>query len=118
VAPGSAAQTIAEAIGDKLESYPILNEDHLSQLEYEEYCEAWRRWGAKEFRRELVKELALNDEQETLLDAIAEDVLMELYEKQIPSGDYMIDGSPSQVERAAKSVDIEELRELLDGVKA
>jgi hypothetical protein len=35
----------AAAIVEKLEDYPILNEDHFSELEYTEACDAWTALG-------------------------------------------------------------------------
>ena len=33
----------ADAVLDKLEDYPVVNEDHWSNLEYEEACDYWER---------------------------------------------------------------------------
>ena len=38
----------AESILDDLKSYPVVNEDHWSNLEYEEACEYWERMSVRD----------------------------------------------------------------------
>ena len=43
VRPDSPAAAIAEEIEASLENYPVLSDDHHSELEYTEACENWQR---------------------------------------------------------------------------
>lgn len=45
----------ANKIREDLEDYPALNEDHWSNLEYEEACETWEQMSVRD-RAELIKE--------------------------------------------------------------
>lgn len=44
----------AERLADKLDDYPVVNEDHWSELEYGEACDAWERASVAE-RVELIQ---------------------------------------------------------------
>jgi hypothetical protein len=84
---GSNTAALAEAnrIADRLERYPVLDEDALCQLENNEAMEYWHNHGRREFiqgleRAELIEEGALDESDE--------DAIWELYCALIPSGDY------------------------------
>lgn len=51
----SEAQLIAEGIVKELENYPVVNEDHYSNLQYERASEYWQRIGLNE-RKDYVVE--------------------------------------------------------------
>lgn len=44
----AAALAIANKISDALEDYPVVNEDHWSQLEWDEACDYWERMSVRE----------------------------------------------------------------------
>lgn len=88
VAPDSPAAAIAEEIEASLEGYPVLDDDDFSTREHGAYLECWQSWGAREFRRELVKKFDLDDDQDAALDAADDDKLLEFFESLIPSGEF------------------------------
>jgi hypothetical protein len=79
---------LAEDLREKLEDYPILDETAWSNLEWDEYTEAWQDYGKSEFVRALRKKFSLSDVAEELLDQDEE--LQEFFESLIPSGEYFI----------------------------
>ena len=82
----------AEAMLEKLENYPALNEDHWSKLEFDAFCEAWNSYGHREFVRELERAELI---EEGCLDDSTPDQTIELFEALIPSGEYHTDGVPN-----------------------
>lgn len=94
IAP-DAQDLIAKAIEltDKLEDYPVLNEEHWSELESDDYCRMFTEHAQSEFRRylkDVLSDVALDRVENAPID-----VLIEWFEAQIPSGEYQIDGYPS-----------------------
>lgn len=90
----SNAPAVAEAgaMLKKLEGYPVLNEGHWSEMELNEYFEAWNSYGHREFVRELERaELIV----EGALDDSTPEQTIELFEALIPSGEYHTDGVPN-----------------------
>lgn len=79
---------LAERLREKLEDYPVLDEMEWSNLEWDEYLDAWSQWGRSDFVRALKREFGLSDAAVDLLDE-AED-LQAFYEANIPSGEYYI----------------------------
>ena len=84
---GSNAAALAEAnrIAERLERYPVLDDDALWQLEESEAMASWESWGKREFIRELEKAELI---EESALDETPSDALWELYRALIPSGEY------------------------------
>lgn len=83
----------AETILDKLDSHPVVDEEHWSELEHEEYYDSFKRDARSEFRREL-RDCEVSERFIDLIDDSEPDSLIEWFESQIPSGDYMQDGYP------------------------
>lgn len=83
----------AERIIEKLDGYPVVNEDDWSNLEYSEYGEAFDRDAHSEFARALRDELS--DAAIEVIEAAPLHVLQEWFEAQIPSGEYQTDGYPN-----------------------
>ena len=82
----------AEAMLEKLEGYPVLNETHWSEMEFNEYLEAWTDSGHDYFIKELERaELIV----EGALDDSTPEQTIELFEALIPSGEYHGDGVPN-----------------------
>ena len=82
----------AEAMLEKLEGYPVLNETHWSEMEFNEYLEAWTDSGHDYFIKELERaELIV----EGALDDSTPEQTIELFEALIPSGEYHEDGVPN-----------------------
>lgn len=69
VRPGTPCAARAQEWANRLESYPIANEDHFSDLEYTEACETWRGMSYHHRRetgatREQARRQALPDNQQ------------------------------------------------------
>lgn len=59
----------AQAIADRLENYPILDEEDVSAREWEDYCEAWDSWGRSDYWRGVCRKLSdLPPEAQTILE--------------------------------------------------
>lgn len=61
------ALRIADDIAKRLESYPVLDEDHWSELELEELAEDWTNWGSREFADEVQRIFECSDAIRDLL---------------------------------------------------
>lgn len=79
---------LAEELRESLEDYPVLDEMAWSDLEHEEYTEAWQDYGRGDFLRGLRRKFNLSDVAEELLDQDEE--LQSFFESLIPSGEYFI----------------------------
>jgi hypothetical protein len=90
VRPGSKCAEVAAGIASGLEDYPVLDDDHFSNIEEEEYLDGWTQGGADEFRRELRKAFELSAPAAELLDSTGDEILMEFYESLLPSGEFFI----------------------------
>lgn len=84
----AAALRAADALAERLESYPVLNEDALSAAEWAAYEEAWKLWGADEFRQHLAAAFELSEATRDALQSVDDDALRELYEQGRSSGEF------------------------------
>lgn len=75
---------LAETVG-ALESYPVLNEERMSEIETDYEDEAWTGWAASDWRRELqdidFEDEALNEVMEEIFDHMTDAQLWEIYRK-------------------------------------
>lgn len=79
-----------------LEDYPVIDDEKLSNLEWDLYAESWKDYGADDFIRELKTKFSLGDRPYTLdlLESLIEDERLQLFfESLIASGEYFISGS-------------------------
>ena len=80
---------ILEAI-ESLENYPLLDEEHLSELEMEKEGEAWESWACSDFQRAIESRLSdlLEDEEkaEEKAESLSEDQLFELLREGMEAG--------------------------------
>lgn len=83
-----AALRAADALAERLESYPVLDEDALSAAEWKAYGDAWESYGAGDFRRDLVAAFELSEATQDALESVDDDALRELYEQGRPSGEF------------------------------
>lgn len=91
VAPDSPQAKIAEDIEQRLQDYPLLDEEDCSRREWEDYEQSWQDWAARDFRRGLIKEFGLHSKPaESAIDDCDNDTLREFYEQLTPSGEYYI----------------------------
>lgn len=84
---GSNTAALAEAnrIAERLENYPVLDDDAFYKLESDEAMGQWASWGRREFIQELEKADLITDGS---LDDCDMTLVWELYCALIPSGDY------------------------------
>lgn len=90
VRPGSTCAELAQGFADRLEDYPLLNEEHCSELEWAEYLEAWEDWGWKEFAKLLRDAFALPDRITMRLFDASLEFLREFYQELRPNGEFYI----------------------------
>lgn len=65
---------------DSLEDYPVLDEEKLSEIEYEDFQEAWKSYGLSEWEgicKGKIDTSELTEDEETILDYIDYDTLWE-----------------------------------------
>ena len=84
---GSNTAALAEAsrIAERLENYPVLDEDAFCQLESDEAWEQWESWGRSEFIAQLIKADLITEDAPDDTDTL---LVWELYCALIPSGEY------------------------------
>lgn len=91
VSPERASEV--EAIAERLESYPLLDEEDASSREWDAYLEAWKLWGARDFVRFAGKS-GLSDRAVDLLDSADTEDLRALFESGVKSGEYYTHEGP------------------------
>lgn len=92
---------LADSILNALEDYSVYDESDLSELENEEYQDAWAHWIPRDFVKALQTQLQLADS--TIWKLEDSPRLQELYENLTPSGDYWCDNHMgTRLESAAK----------------
>lgn len=79
-----AAKAVA-ALKERLEDYPVLDDDALAEAEDEEARESWSLWAANDFRRALNAQFGDSERDEDPADELSDDQLWELY--QLTDGD-------------------------------
>lgn len=112
-------EEMLEAI-ESLESYPLLDEDHLSHLELEKEGEAWECWARSDFSRYLESRLSelLEDEEraEEITENLTEEKLWELLRSGMEAGNLYWETETNSrwadMEKAAESIPAEELLSL------
>lgn len=115
----TAVRDCAEATGEALEAYPVLDEDALCNLEWEEYQESWESYGRQDFigaLADLLTSQAAIDRLDLMDEGHLEDSLRELYQDSIPSGEFYYadgDGVALNIDLAAGNVTRDDLANLL-----
>lgn len=94
VRPDSAAYRAAEQLENRLEDYPVLNEEDLSQREHDDAIESWNSWGVKEFRESLAEQFGLSENTVDRLNDIDDSALWELHSEYSPCGYETHSGGP------------------------
>ncbi len=83
------ALKVADALAARLESYPILDENHHFDLEYQAYWSEWEGpWVRREFADGLAKIFGLSGLATEQLTNANADLAMEVFESLVPSGEY------------------------------
>lgn len=63
-----------------IENYPVLNDEHFSELEHEELIENWNSWQCREFAEFLAGEFLTQEaSREALVHEVSRDELFELF---------------------------------------
>lgn len=117
--PGSDVARAADEMRTSLDAYPILSDDHHSELESVEGTEAWDSWQCREVRRDIAKELVSRidpddvsddnmtaDEIEAWLDGLSSDAIWEAVNRE-HSGETdegILRIRPRDIERAADAL--------------
>ena len=87
------ALKVADALAEQLESYPILDEDHYSDLEYRAYWDEWEgRYVRREFANDLKEVFDLGDPSVELVADAEPSLVMDVFESLVPSGEYWSPG--------------------------
>lgn len=87
-------ETINEIL-DALDSYPLFDENHYSELTFNSYLDQWESDAPRDFIYELGREFNLS---ETIKDQLeSRDDLMEFFESLLPSGEWYYDESTGGV---------------------
>lgn len=112
-----AAEQIAEARAARadLENYPVLNDTHYSNLEYEEYGKFFKSDARFEFKHAL-RAFELSDAALGLIESAPLDRLLEWFESRIPSGEYQDDGYPC-FDLAFRNIERAEVGQMLRTLK-
>jgi hypothetical protein len=63
-----AFESVVEDIERSLEDYPCLDENDLSEREYDEFRESWDNWGRSEFTHDIKSNFELSEEEDDMLD--------------------------------------------------
>lgn len=104
VRPRSKAESVVRDLGERLDDYPVLDEEDFSRREWEAYLAVWESGeGAKELAREMRKAGWSDCVTETVADGDADTVRV-WFESLIPSGDYYCEDYP-QIRRAVENLE-------------
>lgn len=101
-----------EAIENRLENYPVLDEDDFSNREHEAYLEDWQNWACSDFISGLKNEFDLQDSTVDFLEGLDHEPMMEFFESCNPSGDYY-DGEGCNVRSSVDKCTREQLATFL-----
>ena len=91
----SKAMSLAYDMASSLEDYPILNEEKLSEVEYDEAMESWDNWARRDVERIIENELDIDD---------ASDRVSEWLKDNSPDYETHNDGPHFDVERIAEDI--------------
>lgn len=127
VKPGTTAAEYAQELADALADYPVADESHHSELEWNEAAESWESYGASDFKRALRAELdasvygakfpAISD---WLDDVPTNDQLREFLDVVHPNYGYEFDcgGCNFPIEQAVKNCQREQMAAFVRKVRA
>lgn len=112
VAPDSDAAKKAEEIEASLENYPVLDDEDLSQREWDDFIESWDAWGRKDFVKFLASEFGLSEAAADRLDDVDSDKLFEFYMEHA-SEPYYCESSGVSMTFRARDFDRQDVAKLL-----
>jgi hypothetical protein len=79
VDPNSPEAATANDIEASLENYPVLDDELLSQMEYDDMRDSWQGYGEFDFRDQLVREADLSDDAADALMDVDADVVFDVF---------------------------------------
>ena len=79
VQPGTKSEEIGNDIEARLEDYPYLDEDDVSNREYEEFLSGWSSYGVHDFRKAVRNSFEMSQKEKDALEALDDDNLREFY---------------------------------------
>lgn len=82
------ALRVADELAASLESYPVLDDESHSRMEWEEYVDSFVTYGRRDFIRSLSRKFQLSDSTCSVLNDVDEDKAMDFFQSLIPSGEY------------------------------
>jgi hypothetical protein len=126
VDPASPQAVEAHAIEAALESYPLLDEDDLSEREHEAEGEDWENWGRSDFASELARAFLADQDTdedrtacETMLDELDADALWSLHHAGCERGncypEHDDEGTRFRFRRACEELDWQDLQTASEG---
>lgn len=105
----------AEKMLAKIDSYPVLNENAFSDMENDEYLETWQNCYENDFAKDLQKAFKLRDSTMKFFEG--KGILISLYEKGIPSGEYFINDNSGISCHIDHSIERLERKDISDFIK-
>ena len=80
-------------IESRLENYPVLDDEHHSSLESDEFHDSWEFWGSSDFKRAIVAAFELSEVTEYFMDDLSHEKMMELFRSLDLNWQYESEGS-------------------------
>ncbi|MEI6232631.1 MAG: hypothetical protein WCT04_06240 [Planctomycetota bacterium] len=104
VQPGTPFAEVGDEIEARLDDYPFLDENDVSNREYEEFLSGWKSYGAGDFRTAIRKTFEITEDETKVLDNIDDEKLREFYMDRAaipyePDGESVSIGAARMVER-------------------
>lgn len=79
----------ADKLAERLERYPVLDEEDNSRREWDDYAEGWRQYGQSDFFALVAEKFFLcSAAKDWLRNECPEDVAREFFETCVPSGEF------------------------------
>jgi hypothetical protein len=76
-----------------LSDYPLLDEEHNSSLELDEFHESWESWASSDFKRGIVAAFELSEVTESFVEDLSHEKMMELFRSLDLNWEYASEGS-------------------------
>lgn len=110
----TAALELCEEIAAGLEDYPVIDESDWSDLEYDEFIEAWNDYGAGDFVKAIIKTFELSGEDVQVLEDCDDKDLLRGYFMEVAPEPYHSEGSGVYIGIDSAVRAIEDITPLLD----
>ena len=117
----SEALRVADELAASLESYPVLDDESHSRMEWEEYVDSFCAYGRRDFIRCLSRKFELAQSTCYVLEDVDEDKIMEWFQSLIPSGEYFTpqsDGVSIRCDTAVRNCTRDALARFLRSIRS